>query len=893
MALDSQVHIYSVDTSAFYNGEESKISKHIYESQREIWRLEGLDTSDEELREEISALKTDISQEKLALKSLLSQHEGVRYLKPECLSTRRTISLFESTLTRTLHLSKDIINDELILVRVFYFDVFKDLVKFGFYCNGEKYVFFTASAGQIRTKKNVFIKESILKKHHDTLFCGMSLNKINSMGGVNPNKYLAYLALCNSATDRWDKFDITKCVVVDDVETIVTGEVDYIHPQSWEIERRTMGVPINHTDGCGMMLPKVSKKNFMVRLPWVKGLLISFPFDEWVRQHGNCSRIKDIYGREYDIFKDDIQIILTKSQFKMGNFFKNWSEYQKSFLEFGCEAGICNIEDDIVDDACLSYQMIQTLTDLSDEELIYMATRTNYAIKNISSDRRTMLKAFGVKKSNVNKNYFQKSLELYPEMVSDPYTKNTLSEIKKKYVKQGRAGRLHINGKYTFISPDWYAMCESIFLNQADPVGLLENGEVFCSLFKNNERLDCLRSPHLANEHAVRENIYKDKPELSEWFCTGAVHTSCHDLISKILQFDCDGDASLVVADDTTVSAATRNSTGVVPLYYEMKKADACIVDNQRLYESMIAAYTGGNIGEISNCISKIWNSDDVDIGLIKCLCRYTNEVIDFAKTLYKSPLPDWLEQKIKHRNNQKLPYFFTHAKDKSKNQVQDINNSSVNRLEYIIQNPRFDFDETNTGKFNYRNLMCDQSVVFDNNNSFHTLLIDFYKLKIRENISAFNDLDGENGNHAYVYQQIRNAMIDEFGKVESIVDVLIAYFFGKVKSRRKSVLWGAFGDVLYENIKNNIGSDTFSCTNCGKRVKKIESSKRNAQKYCSECSSDIQYYKPIKTKNLVCTDCKKEFVADSKANNCIRCPDCQKKKQLEWQRKSMKKLRM
>ena len=41
-------------------------------------------------------------------------------------------------------------------------------------------------------------------------------------------------------------------------------------------------------------------------------------------------------------------------------------------------------------------------------------------------------------------------------------------------------------------------------------------------------------------EHAVRK-IVKD-PAIYDWFYTGGVYTSCHDLISRILQFDVDGD---------------------------------------------------------------------------------------------------------------------------------------------------------------------------------------------------------------------------------------------------------------------------------------------------------------------------------------------------------------
>ena len=44
---------------------------------------------------------------------------------------------------------------------------------------GEKYIYFTSSAGQIRTKKTVFIKESVWKKYEKTIMCGLTIDSIN------------------------------------------------------------------------------------------------------------------------------------------------------------------------------------------------------------------------------------------------------------------------------------------------------------------------------------------------------------------------------------------------------------------------------------------------------------------------------------------------------------------------------------------------------------------------------------------------------------------------------------------------------------------------------------------------------------------------------------------
>jgi hypothetical protein len=128
------------------------------------------------------------------------------------------------------------------------------------------------------------------------------------MGGISTNKWLAYMALSNSATDIWEKFDIDKTIVIDDFETNVVGEVDFIDDTDFSITRKTMEVPIPHTDGCGMILPNAFGKqqvNMMVRLPWIKGLMGVFPFDKFIENNDGSPVIKDIYGNEASSFPCD------------------------------------------------------------------------------------------------------------------------------------------------------------------------------------------------------------------------------------------------------------------------------------------------------------------------------------------------------------------------------------------------------------------------------------------------------------------------------------------------------------------------------------------------------------------------------------------------------------
>ena len=70
----------------------------------------------------------------------------------------------------------------------------------------------------------------------------------------------------------------------------------------------------------------------------------------------------------------------------------------------------------------------------------------------------------------------------------------------------------------------------------------------------------------------------------------------------------------------------------IVPLYYKMGKAEPSDLNSDAMFEGLRNAYIGGNIGVISNDISKIWNSGEVGedaLNSIKILCAFTNFVID------------------------------------------------------------------------------------------------------------------------------------------------------------------------------------------------------------------------------------------------------------------------
>ena len=658
----------------------------------------------------------------------------------EPFNDKKIISVFDSAFTRMIGAKQDKLSEDFMVVQVYYFDIIKDLIYHGFTYKGEKYIYFTSSAGQIRTKKTVFIKESVWKKYEKTIMCGLTMDSINAKGGNNPNKHLAYMALTNSATDVWEEFDIDKTIVIDDFETDVYGTYDLVDDADYSIKRVSDYVPITHTDGAGMMLPCAFGKeqnNQMVRLPWIKGLLGVFDFKRFIELNNCSSKIKDIYGKTWDIIEDDIQVIFTKSQTKMWKYYDSWEQYKEYYKLYNCTAGYTNKEESKIKDATINYQMLQTLTDTSDSEIDSIIKKSNDKLKNLCSSVESMKSAFGITPDSCEDNmtYLQKAIKLYPDLMNDEWLKIILRQIKDSMVKNYKAGSLSVNGKYTFLLPDFYAACEYWFMDNKNPNGLLNDQEVFCWLFRKSKELDCLRSPHLYKEHAIRKNIAwngdkERQQKIREWFTTSAVYTSCKDLISKILQFDVDGDKSLVVADENIIEAAKKSMQDIVPLYYNMRKASPVELNNKTIYNGLNAAFVGGNIGIYSNNISKIWNSNifingstedkQSAVDLIRLLCMENNFVIDFAKTLYKPERPSFIHDKITDFTNKKLPHFFTYAKDKTINQVEDTNNSFVNKLESKIINPRINSRGIGLKPIDYTKLVSNPDiecrVVFNKN---------------------------------------------------------------------------------------------------------------------------------------------------------------------------------
>lgn len=864
MALDKQYCIYGVDTSAFYFDDEKNVEQKMYELRsakaqyKEILKKENLNCA---VRFMIESKYKEISKKLANMKEvLISMMHGnmhrYRHINEKKLNDHSRISVFSSELTRSLNMiplnfnvrqtsQNTVVNKQMLVVSVFYFEVLENLIHKGFCYEGFRYVYFASSAGQIRNKKAVFVREDLLSLCWNKLTCGLSVDEVNAKGGMNLNKYNAYLALCNSATEVWKDFDIDRCIVVEDFETNVVTEVDYVDDRDYSITRQTMPVTIPHTDGAGMISPELSSKNFMIRMPWTKGLLGVFDFKGFIKEKGCSPKIKDIWGKEWDIFEDNIQIIFTKSQLKMAAYYDSWDDYKLRFKKYGCCAGTCNIEENYFKKSHLNYQMLQSFIDYKDTELKQMCSESVNFINGICSDKNIQLEMFGIsdKKPYSKYNGMQKCLIEYSGLLKDNYFREQLRDFRKKLIKDLYSAKFRTNGYYTFLLPDFYAFCEWLFMGVKIPDGLLAGDEVYCRLHEFGKEVDCLRSPHLYFEHAIRNNVVR--PELEKWFVTDGCYASTHDVISKILMYDVDGDKTLIIQDQNIIDIAKRNQEGVVPLYYNMRKAAKEVISEDSRYKGLINAFTGGNIGIVSNNISKIKNSLEIRnpetkqeaTNCLKYLCMVNNEVIDYAKTLYKSVPPKDIKNIISKYVNKKLPAFFVYAKDKKPEQVEPINDCITNRIYSLYPESSFKLQFDDKKRFDYRMLMNNPDIEVDENvlRTYSDVVSDI-KLKMNKNESnnspAINDIIAAMQSLNYAQYEICDMLVKDMFKDHVVFK----------NDRRKDFFFTIYGDIVCENIIANKPKYGYVCVDCGEPLKH----NRGGRCRCKKCQT--KYRRDYKT---------------------------------------------
>lgn len=845
----------------------------------------------------------DTTKKNAELLEAIHKNKQVRKVDDKYLKEDYEIAIFENDITRLAFQDRGITEaeyqllNEIVYMEIFHDEILWQILNDGIYIGGKEYMLFSATTGQVRNNTITLMREDFFKNHKGYLMVGLSQDRINAHTnaykkekGMNVGKYLSYNALPLSSSMLPDNgIDIDRCIVVKGLETVITDKVKYVDIQTDKDgqcyvadtpeEYQTKEIKIEHTDGAGMFLPGELPSSCQIRGGYFKGAMFPFDFRLFVNQVAHNSTIPDVWGNMVDVEKEDIRFVLTTSQLKMWKEYDSWEEYKEEFRKNKLMLSINSYANPAKETVTFAYQYLQTLpygTDISElckpavDDLTNLKTDIGYVkqelglTNDVTTDEDVDENVREIESNNKDENkkksnsYIAKALDLYPSLIYDPYVKKKIQSLFNARKKSYMGGKLPIRGYYSYIVPDMYAFCEYLFMGEKNPQGLVPKNHVYNKYYDgcgNVGDVICLRSPHLSRyEYPKRKLIRSD--ECRKWFGNMESDTvvSCHDLISKSLQCDWDGDEVLISADKNLYHAA--ESLPDEPLYYEMQKAEAQIIDKKAIYDTLINGFDNNVIGESSNAITKLWNSprlkdnplqyDDA----INVFCAYSNYAIDFPKTgknlslgeygqLYKDLIPS---EDIRERMKPpkvKYPQFFRYAKGK-KNNLEEYTDSPMDRIAKHIEEQTgrkhyryFDDSENCLPEFDYRMLMNNEVkkgagniplYEVDRSDGRYLKLYNALNRRKRKKQEICREIQNESGKrnidakeinakfdvfHYHCIREVREIFTDAKGyfNVNLAVNYLIdmEYKQHALVSTSKDILWKCFGHIIIQNIHKNL----------------------------------------------------------------------------------------
>lgn len=545
--------------------------------------------------------------------------------------------------------------DGIIVLKIDDVRHYKRIIEKGLFINNTKFIRLLCSAGHARRSSVIFCKLEFYEQLNEFLECGRNLEE-----KINPNKYSTYYALASSAS-----FPVSRpnFVVVNDYEIKKTMKVDWFISQGDEIdptfEEREIEQTVNVFDGQGLISPTEAQiwsedmsldwlpSSFIFRTAFSKGLLVTFDFHKFAYENG-INKIIDIYGKEHCL--DDIEVILSASQFKMSAFYKSLDEYNENCKKNNFGWGISRYSPRAdKDNIQTTYQYIQAM-DIDKNKVGEICQPTIYWLKNISGlDYKEVLIFLLGELDNFSSSdfksadYLAQAIMLEPNVLQDIHIRKKLFHFINKKIKESYTGTLNVAGNYQFLICDPVAQCQhSLGLNVT---GGIDEGFAYSQYWNKKEidKVSCFRSPTTwRSEHLVLELDKKDNAWYNHIY-SGIVLNIYNDWPMRLSGGDFDGD--LVMTTPSFVESQYPNLN--IPTY-ERKNAEKSDITPDLLWKSDTLSF-GSKIGIITNIETTFFSllpffigmpEEDLLINRIKACCTYQNMQIDKTKGIKIHSLP-------------------------------------------------------------------------------------------------------------------------------------------------------------------------------------------------------------------------------------------------------------
>lgn len=460
--------------------------------------------------------------------------------KRKCLENKQKI----------LQIDKDIDNllfiPEYISIVIEKHSHYKHIIKHGLTVNGKKYVRLLCGAGNARRNTVFFVQEDIYNDLDKILRNGHKPLKITE------SKYNAYYALSNSATYSVSE---PRVCVVPDKEINMVKKVDWVTESEPDdiIEEQEKELTFNLWDGMGICSPELAEQwaqdldldytpcSFCIRNYFVKGMVCVFDFHKFSREVAGKHIIIDLYGNEVDT--DNIDMIITESQFKLWKGYDSWQHYLDCCKENDGRWGVTKFtpkEDKTA--VFTNYQFLQVLnldTPEKIEELCKPTVEWLDKITSQDSDYALLYLLGGLCDKPLNEMELDdfmdvfnsleapvRALILNRDMLGDTYIKTKLARYLNAKINESYLGKLLVNGNFQFMISDPYALAEHIF--GLEVKGLLKEHEHY-SQYWNNRNVDtvvAMRAPLTWRSEANLLHL-QNNDKVNEWYkylYSGIIH---------------------------------------------------------------------------------------------------------------------------------------------------------------------------------------------------------------------------------------------------------------------------------------------------------------------------------------------------------------------------------
>lgn len=482
-------------------------------------------------------------------------------------------------------LDKMLFIDDIVNIKVVTKKEYKQIARDGFDLNGKHYVRFMVGSGQMRRNTVSFINEELYDYMQEHLMCGLD-KKIKN---INLAKLSAYFALSFSSV-LWVREP--KVCVIKDFDTVIPNQkLNFIYKDDEgknQVKEIYKDLKLNSCDGQGIISPEMAQNwaedmhlnyvpcSFVIRTAFVKGNLVTFDFKEYARENG-ITKIKDRYGTEYNV--DDIDVLLSESQFKMAKYYSAWEGYLSYHHSYNLKWGVARYNKEFDDEYVLTnYQYIQVL-DLDREDIKGLVSYTTDWFKNICSGDKLYSLAYNIGIKNPEDSLseiinscgsaFTKAIVKNSKMLEDGYVQRKIYNSIKESIRQAKLGRIWVKGNYQFMISDPIAQVRNAL--GLSPDGELQANEVYSNFW--NERnvsgeVCLMRSPltHYSEINVERLAKTKEMEKGYKYIYSGVIY-SIYDIATvKHADSDFDGDIVCSTNNEYFLKGAMRNE---IPITYE------------------------------------------------------------------------------------------------------------------------------------------------------------------------------------------------------------------------------------------------------------------------------------------------------------------------------------